>query len=140
LRIRQATGRAATEAQGNDVEAARASAINPLILLLRLLLPNTSSEKIQNFAVQIVDKAISLRREMTEEQAIYRFDFCDNGDEFDDNWMEVSTGETPMGKVIMCTFPGIRRFTVSDQKRKFVVVVKTMTKLDNLSHLNISKH
>lgn len=121
------------------MEAARESAINPLILLLQLLLPNVTDEKIKNFAVQTVDKSISLRRAMTEEQAIYRFYFCDNDEEFDNDWMEVGTGETPMGKVVMCTFPGIRRFTVADQKRTFVAVVKAMTKLDNASHLKISK-
>jgi hypothetical protein len=72
LRIRQAIGQAATEAQGNDIKAA-------------------------------------LIRAMREEHAVYRLFFCYNGEKFNNDWIEVGADETPMGKVVMCTFPGIRR-------------------------------
>lgn len=128
-------------AQMNAAETARTSGIQSLILLMQLLLPNTPGEKIQNVAAKTIDKSISLRRAMTEEQAIYRCYLCDNGEEFDSDWMEVATGEAPMGKIAMCTFLGLRRFTLKNRKREFIAVVKAMTKLEDTSHLKkIIKH
>lgn len=68
---------------------------------------------------------------MTEEQAIYRCYFKDSGENFDPDWMEVASGETPHGVVSMCTFPGMRRFTTRNGLKEFVAVVKATTKLNN---------
>ena len=70
---------------------------------------------------------------MTEEQAIYRCYFCDNGGPYDKDWMEIASGENPVGKMSMCTFPGLRRFTMHNGKKEFVPVVKATTKLEGTS-------
>lgn len=67
---------------------------------------------------------------MTEEQAVYRCYFRDQGQRYDNDWMEVATGEKPDGKVAMCTFPGLRRFTLKNGEKQFVIVVKATVKLD----------
>ena len=70
---------------------------------------------------------------MTEEQAIYRCYFLDNGQRFDKDWMEIAAGENPVGNVSMCTFPGLRRFTMHNGKKEFLAVVKATTKLEGVS-------
>lgn len=68
---------------------------------------------------------------MTEEQAVYRCYFCDNGESFDGDWMAIASGEKPAGQVTMCTFPGLRRFTQKNGQKEFVPVVKATVKLDS---------
>ena len=133
LTIRQAIGRATINAQAKHVAAFRSSVIQTLVHLLQLLLPTTPPETIHNFVTKVVDKSISLRTAMTEEQAVYRCYFSDHGERYDDNWMEVASGENPVGKVTMCTFPGLRRFTLKNGKKEFVTVVKATVKLDTVS-------
>lgn len=133
LTLRQALGRATISAQAKDVAGLRSSVIKTLVLVLRVLLPTTPAETIQNFATKVVDKSISLRKAMTEEQAVYRCYFFDNGERFDDDWMEIATGEKPVGKVTMCTFPGLRRFTLNKGQKEFVAVVKATIKLEAMS-------
>src|SRR5271154_2949643 len=89
LTIRQAIGQAVVTLQKNAIPSMRSSAINSLIRLLQVLLSNTPNEKIQVFAVKVMDKSISLKTAMTEEQAIYRCDFFESGDDFEDAWMEI---------------------------------------------------
>jgi hypothetical protein len=99
------------------------------------LLPNVHEDKIQTFVAKTVDRAIALRIAMTDEQAIYRCFFLHSGEGFDDEWMEVVSGEHAVGKVSMCTFPGLRRFVMRNGRNKFVVVVKAATKLEAVSKI-----
>lgn len=112
----------------NDTESCRESVIQKLVLLLCILVPN-AQDKVQSLVVKSVDKATSLRIAMTEEQAIYRCYFCNNGDLFDKDWMNDPTEETANGRISMCTFPGLRRFIVKNETREFIAVVKATTKV-----------
>lgn len=133
LNIRQALGQAAISVQPTDVAATRLSAIRALFVILRLLLPNNLEEKLQNFSTKIMDKSIALRTAMTEEQAIYRCYFYDHGESFDGEWVEIASGEKPVGKITMCTFPGLRRLTMNEGKKQFMPIVKATAKLDTAS-------
>jgi hypothetical protein len=95
------------------------------------LLPNTPNEKLQAFAVKVMDKSISLKTAMTEEQAIYRCDFFDNGEDFQDAWMEIDRNDNPNNTVLMCTFPCLRRFTTDQIERQWIPIVKATTKLNH---------
>jgi hypothetical protein len=130
LTLRQAIGSATISAQAKTVAASRSTVIQTLVPLLQLLLPITQADTIQSFITKVVDKSIALRKAMTEEQAVYRCYFSDGNEDFDNDWMEIASGEKPVGKVTMCTFPGLRRFTVNNRKREFIAVVKAKTKLD----------
>ena len=81
----------------------------------------------------LMDKSIALRTAMTEEQAIYRCYFYDHGESFDGEWVEIASGEKPVGKITMCTFPGLRRLTMNEGKKQFMPIVKATAKLDTAS-------
>lgn len=76
---------------------------------------------------------------MTEEQAIYRCDFFDGGDDFDDAWMESdpndsparirSSGRSSARNVSLCGFPCLRRFTTDMVERQWIQIVKASVKL-----------
>jgi hypothetical protein len=95
-----------------------------------VLQSNTPIERIQVFAVKVMDKSISLKTAMTEEQAIYRCNFFDSGDDFEDAWMEIDRNDNPNNTVSMCTFPCLRRFTTDQIERQWIPIVKATTKLN----------
>ena len=119
------------KAHAKNVAFFHRSAIETLVFFLRLLLFDTPGDRILKFSEKVLDKSISLKTAMTEEQAIYRCYFKDGGDDFDSDWMEVASGEIPRGVVSMCTFPGMRRFTTRNGIKEFVAVVKATAKLDS---------
>ena len=67
---------------------------------------------------------------MTEEQAIYRCDFFEGGDDFDAAWMECDPmNDKSARKVSMCGFPCLRRFTTDMVERQWIPIVKASVKL-----------
>lgn len=116
-------------AQASHAASARHGVINTLIQVLEPLLPNVETQKLRSFANGVLDESISLKAAMVEEQAIYRSYFSVSGAQFDAEWMEIPEGEHPSGRVAMCMFPGLRRFTTKDGSREFIPVVKSRVKL-----------
>lgn len=96
-----------------------------------MLLPDAGNEKIRSFAIKVMDKSISLKTAMTEEQAIYRSDFFDSGEDFDETWMEIDANDNSNNTVAMCTFPCLRRFTTDQVERQWIPIVKATAKLNN---------
>ena len=129
LTVRQAIGRAIVNVPAKDKAYFHSHTVDTLVILLQQLLPNIGVEKIRGFATKLMDKSVSLRAAMTEEQAIYRCYFVDSGQEFKNDWMEIASGETPGKMVTMCTFPGLRRLTTKNGGKEFITVVKATTKL-----------
>jgi hypothetical protein len=99
---------------------------------LQILLPEISDEKVAAFATKSLDKAISLRYGITQEQAIYRCFMAESGKHFDDSWLKVAEGEKMGGKVLMCTFPGLNRIILQDGMPTYVGVVKASVKLEEM--------
>jgi len=99
-------------------------------MFLRTLVPKATETDVDTFAKKLIDISISLKDAMVKEQAIYRCYFFDNGVAFDSGWMKVAPGAAEKGKVKLSTFPGLRRFNMTDGRRQFVPVVKASTDLE----------
>jgi hypothetical protein len=97
--------------------------------LLQPLSPDPNPEATLEFTTRLVDKAIALRTLMSEEQAIYRCYFVESGNRVDPQWIELAYGDKPNSTVIMCTYPGLRRFSMHDGKREFIPIVKATAML-----------
>jgi hypothetical protein len=123
-------GTAATETGSGNFPGAREHTVQSLVSSLRILVPNTPQKEIEVFARQLVERSIALKDAMVKEQAVYRCDFFNSGTAFDSEWMKVSAGAEEKGKVKLTTFPGLRRFNVTEGKREFVPVVKAWTDLE----------
>ena len=69
---------------------------------------------------------------MTEEQAIYRCYFQDNGDIFRErSTTQISSGEEESGNVLICMFSRLRRFTIKrGSRRGFITVVRATVTLE----------
>jgi hypothetical protein len=130
LQTRQAIGTAAAETGIGHFAGARESTIQSLATFLCILLPKTSQKEVESFVKELVARSIALKDAMVKEQAIYRCDFFSSGTTFNSEWMKVATGAEEKGKVKLTTFPGLRRFNVTDGKREFVPVVKAWTDLE----------
>lgn len=130
LTVRQAIGRATLGLVSNETAvSARDAIIRALKGILELLSSKPDSSKIEKFVTKVVDKTVALRTMMAQEQAIYQCYFVDSGESFDGGWVGLDYGDEPKSKVVMCTFPGLRRFTVRDGKREFIAVVKATAML-----------
>jgi hypothetical protein len=130
LSIRQSVGREILPLCAGPVSTNRALVYTSLVTVLGVLVPNTPSSRIQDFSTRLIDKCISLRQAMTAEQAVYRFNFYNNDWYFDEEWMEAQFGDNRQGKIALCTFPGLRRYSMIDGgKRAFLSVVKSTVNL-----------
>ena len=104
----------------------KATASN-LCSLLQRLVPSRESI-IKALAVSIVEKAINLRDQMTEEHEIYQCNLPYCGDPFNEGHHQLgSPSGDSGGSIHLCTFPGLTRFTVFNhpiQERFVATVVK----------------
>ena len=83
-----------------------------LIDVLRQLLPKATEADIQKGATKFVTKAVSLKRDLTEEPASYRFYWVKYGETVEPESLE-AYGKAG-GPVLFCTFPGLARMTKGD--------------------------
>jgi len=140
LIIRQCIGRASLATVEQNAKTRRKEIIEKLFIILRVLLPLSLKERIEAFAVKLVDKSISLRNAMTTEQAIYQCIFPNYGDVFDERTAETGSGEEPIGNVLICIFPGLKRFTVlKKMSGEFLTVVKAEVKLEGIFGKNVRR-
>jgi hypothetical protein len=137
--IHQCIGRVSLGTVIRDAETLRGKIVELLFAILRDLLPSSEKQRIEIFVTRIVDNTISLKNAMTTEQAVYRSIFPNYGDEFDERIAQTVSGEDHVGRVMICTFPGLSRFTVhmpdeSDRSmvRGFLTVVKAEVKLEGV--------
>jgi hypothetical protein len=121
--VHQAIGRGILRFTQDRVEQHRLELVRKLGEILRLLLPKTSDTALDSAAQKIVDKAVELKKAMTEEQALYRCFWIGCGFDFKDEFIEVAE-EDGAGRVLICTFPGLARIIKKDNQSSEIIVVK----------------
>ena len=91
--------------------------------ILQLFLPKTSEQDLQKGITRMVKKAIELKSNMLEEQALYDCYWIKGGQNFDSQKMEIVgvEGNVPLA---LCTFPGLARIILNQGRRIIVHVVK----------------
>jgi len=125
-------GQSSLRRPGLDQGQIRDDLIKSCLTVLQILLPATSDETVVAFATKYLDKAISLRHAMTQEQAVYKVFMVEAGRDFQDQYHEVREGEeSAVGKVLLCTFPGLTQLGLSDDGVLIdVSLVKASIKLE----------
>jgi hypothetical protein len=128
--VHQAIGRGAGQFSQESAATCRTKVMEELGELLCKLLPRSTHEAIGETVLRIVDKAIYLKKAMTEEQALYRCFWIDYGEEYNDNTTEV-TNEDETGRVLLCTFPALARTIKQGNVVSNVLVVKARAMLES---------
>lgn len=84
-----------------------------IFLLQKLLTPTRSRDAvIKSFAADIIDKAIKLRDQMTEEHEVYHCTFPSHGDLFNEDIHQLrDQSRESGGNIQLCAFPGLTRLT-----------------------------
>jgi len=101
-----------------------------LVTILGQFLPAAPADAHASFAKKAFDQALSLKKAMMEEQALFRVYWIDCDAEFDDHLVEL-VDEYTTSKVMICTFPGLARFDKSDGEEAEHIVVKASALLKN---------
>ena len=91
--------------------------------ILQRLLPRTPDGNIEPVVTRIVEKAVHFKNILTEEQVLYEFFWVDCGSGFEEERVDV-VEEEPVGKVLLCTFPGLSRTVKEGDKIVSITVVK----------------
>jgi hypothetical protein len=91
--------------------------------VLQLFLPKTSEQALQKGITKMVKKAIELKSYMLEEQALYDCYWIKGGQTFDSTKMDL-VGMEGKGPLALCTFPGMARIVLGQDRRIIVHVVK----------------
>src|SRR5271168_3384373 len=125
LMIHQSIGRSLLRTQENPENS-----YHDLLTILGQFLPAAPTDACTSFVKKVLDQAISLKKAMMEEQALFRVYWVECDGEFDDHLVEVVDDYTN-GKVMICTFPGLARFDKSDGEDTEHIVVKAHALLQN---------
>lgn len=99
---------------------------------LHMLLPKSRPADILDGVTKIMDKALALRKAMTEEQGVYRCFMIRSGNP-QYSPLEVDVGEDTDvgGTLLMCTSPGLKRHIINDEMTvESTIVVKATGELD----------
>jgi hypothetical protein len=88
-----------------------------LVKILRVLLPRAAESDITKAVSRFLNKAIKLKHEMAEEQALYHCYWVNGGDRYDEELVEIEGEE--QGPISICTFPGLGR-TVKNTDGDFI--------------------
>jgi hypothetical protein len=97
--------------------------------ILVFLLPGLHEDEINKAATKFVSKAVKLKGALTEEQAVYRCYWVNQGEHLDRGSLEFVEGET--GPVYMCTFPGLVRTEKEGKNNLTFQVVKASAMLQS---------
>jgi hypothetical protein len=93
-----------------------------LVEILRQLVPRASDSDLYKNVSKFVIKAITLKKTMSQEQAVYRCYWVNCGDRYNPEFIE-AIGEG-RGPVSFCTFPGLKKFIKKDNAKSVIQVVK----------------
>jgi hypothetical protein len=141
LVIRQAIGRGLTAPNSLiKVKEAKDHCAQGLAEILSFLLPKSSPTDLRNGATKFLEKAVALRKMMTEEQAIYRCFMFNRGDEFVESQMDVEPERQGSGKMLFCTFPGLHRVYQKEETKENLtrVIAKASGEIDFLAEIAAS--
>ena len=128
--IRQSLGLGTIDFVRENMQEDRTKINSSLVQLLQTLIPHVSDSDIIRAVVKFVNKSLTIKKAMTEEQAFYRCYWVNGGDAFD---LEIAdaVGEE-IGSVCMCTFPGLERIIKKDGVRSVILVVKACVVLQKI--------
>jgi hypothetical protein len=104
--------------------------IDQMAGILRLFLPKTSEEDLLKGITKVVTKAIALKNNMMEEQALYDCYWIKGGQNFDPNIMDLA-GHEDNEPIALCTFPGLARIIVDQGKKVAIHVVKASVVMES---------
>ena len=110
----------------------RANAVATFPDFLYMLLPRSRPGDLIDGVTKIMDKALALKKAMTEEQGVYRC-FMIRSANPQYSPLEVDVGEDTDvgGTLLMCTSPGLKRYIVNDEmKMEITIVLRATAELD----------
>jgi hypothetical protein len=97
--------------------------------LLSLLFPFHARQELDEFATKVIDDAIAIRNQMTEEKVLYRCFLLYGGERFEAVLGEARDPDAAGETVALCLFVGVERLSVGENNRKEFVIV-TRAKVD----------
>ena len=121
--VHQSLGSAAMDYVQKNCPDADHRLIEQMTDVLRLFLPKTSERDLQKGITKIAKKAMALKQNMLEEQALYDCYWIRGGQNFDGEKMDL-VGPEGGGPLALCTFPGMARIVLEQNTRRIVHVVK----------------
>ena len=139
VNIRQAVALSVLDSCKKEVDAKQELCVNDLKDLLCRLLPMSKPKEIENGVVKFIMKAVDLKYKMTEEQAVYRCFFVDNGQRVDENFLKIPYEESIGFVVSLCTFPGLQRYVINESRIMRLTVVKADVELQKETSDNPKK-
>jgi hypothetical protein len=100
--------------------------------LLHLLFPLHEKLVSNEFAKKVIDDAIIVRNQMTEEKVLYRCFLLDGGEKFVPGAAEARDPDAVGEKVSLCLFVGVERLSVreEDNRKEFIVVTKAKVNVE----------
>lgn len=129
--IHQWLGRSALKYVRSHNEGPEYQIKGQLTSILQLFFPKTSYQDIDKGAAKFVNKAMALKRDVTEGQALYQFYWINSGAKFNGESMEMAAYDGK-GLVALCTFPGLAS-TIKNHDAQYVVrVVKATVVRENI--------
>jgi hypothetical protein len=124
LIIRQSIAQGVLSSSESFVPAARGDTIKTFSELLAILLPKSRPGELRDVFTRIFDKAVTLKREMTQEKAVYRCFMYPCGSAVSDANVDFGDDGHVGGTLLVCTFPGLMRLIMNDDKFEKAIVVK----------------
>ena len=123
LMVHQSLGVASMNYVRANCPNAESILISRMADILRLFLPKTSDHDLQKGITKMVKRAVGLKNDMLEEQALYDCYWINGGQNFDSEKMEL-LGVEGNGPLTLCTFPGMARIVINEGMRRTIHVVK----------------
>jgi hypothetical protein len=107
----------------DEIAKAEEGLVSQVTGVVALLFPHRSEAEILKGVRKLVKKALSIKHHISEEKALYYWNWVTGGKEFDQRQMHPS-GEENQGLVVFCTFPGLVRLDLQAKAKVPNVVVK----------------
>ena len=124
IMIRQAIAHGVISSCQSQIPAAREESIKKLSSVFEILLRHARPKAIAAAAAKIMDAAIKLKNEMAGERGVYRiFLICCGRPVLPE---QINTGDEEQAgeTLLMCTFPGLKRYTVEDDVKMETMLIK----------------
>jgi hypothetical protein len=127
--IRQAIAQSVLYSCKKELPVKQSACVTSLTDLLCGLLPASKPKDIESGVAKFIDRAVKLKYDMTEEQAVYRCFLVDNGQAIDEKFLSVPDERYVGCVVFLCTFPGLQRMVIHEGKTVNLTVVRAAVEL-----------
>lgn len=114
LMIRQSIARGVLASSEKLAPAAREEAIKKFPELLHYLLPKSRPGDLRDGVTKFMDKALALKKEMTQEQAVYRCFMVGCAQPVSEVEVDIGDDGLVSGTLLLCTFPGLMRLILNE--------------------------